>query len=262
MSPLDPSQPALWWPNIRALAEVCAYVYTGPQLLAAPCEKWIMDKHTDAHALVQWHRDHIIIAFRGSKDPQDYIQDGKFEMADLMQTAATFRRRRESAKVHQGFLQDFEALDEELLDAMRLPPRGLPIFITGHSLGGALAILCALEFERQHMPVRGVITFGQPRVGNKTFCSVYALTDNLAAKTIRVVNANDIVPRVPPLLNGYRHTGQLALLLPQGGWKFNPSLWARAIADELGLWLALKRGKEVLLSDHHIGNYQKAIQLL
>ncbi|RVW38708.1 hypothetical protein CK203_077483 [Vitis vinifera] len=52
------------------------------------------------------------------------------------------------------------------------------VYVTGHSLGGALATLLALELSSSQLAKRGVISvtmynFGSPRVGNKRFAEVY-----------------------------------------------------------------------------------------
>jgi hypothetical protein len=57
--------------------------------------------------------------------------------------------------------------------------------------------------------IRGVYTFGQPRVGDWQFASKYE--DHLGTKTFRFVNNNDVVARVPPAVLGFRHVGRMLL---------------------------------------------------
>lgn len=271
MLSLDATNKAFNWANAQALAEASAYVYTGPSLVPAPGEQWIFDRLTDAHALIQARGDAIVICFRGSKDAEDYIQDAKFEMTTLAYEEGDDL----PASVHKGFLEDFDALNADIIHALRSaitasPKPLLPIFVTGHSLGGGLAILCALELVRQGFNVAGVYTFGQPRVGNKEFCQLYDSSACPAAAvlkdvTFRVINQNDIVPRVPPLLNGYRHCGNCVFLFsdgwfaPRPPWQMNPSIARRAWSNVLGFWDGLKSWREILVTDHHIGNYEANI---
>jgi hypothetical protein len=77
------------------------------------------------------------------------------------------------------------------------------LWVTGHSLGGALAVIAAAEFEGV-FPVTGLHTFGQPRVGFSAFRDF--MNAHYAGRFFRFVNDDDIVPRVPP---GYSHVGTL-----------------------------------------------------
>jgi triacylglycerol lipase len=79
------------------------------------------------------------------------------------------------------------------------------IAICGHSLGAALAVLCAADMQAA-FPDRQVevILFGCPRVGNRNFCEHY---NRVVPNTLRVENGNDIVTKVPPKIFGYRHVG-------------------------------------------------------
>ena len=66
----------------------------------------------------------------------------------------------------------------------------LPLFITGHSLGGALALLATRLIAPD---VTGACyTFGAPRIGNYEFFRF------IKTPVYRVVNSADVVPRVPP----------------------------------------------------------------
>ena len=76
---------------------------------------------------------------------------------------------------------------------------GLPVFITGHSLGGALATLAAANLSGRSLAT--CYTFGAPRVGDKRF------SDCLRTPVYRVVNPLDTVPLVPGWWRGYRHAG-------------------------------------------------------
>lgn len=83
------------------------------------------------------------------------------------------------------------------------------VYVTGHSLGGALATLLALELSSSQLAKRGAISvtmynFGSPRVGNRKFAEVY---NEKVKDSWRVVNHRDIIPTVPRLM-GYCHVAQ------------------------------------------------------
>jgi hypothetical protein len=232
----------------------------------------------------------IIVAFKGSSNPVDFLQDAKFEMTRL-----NWPGLEPAVKVHTGFLEDFNAIKAESVNQVkqllgqtmgqRIDSRGalsasIPtrhsnysfepgVFITGHSLGGALAILCALEFCRELLPVSGVYTFGQPRAGNAAFANLFDATftpggSRLKDITFRVVNQNDIVPRTPGWLLGYRLCGN-EVFLPPGSvtnWELNPGLWGNACSDVLGLCDAWREQRDVLVSEHFLNAYARRMQLI
>jgi hypothetical protein len=262
MLPINPNVVLFNWKNARALAEMSAKAYLlGPWDSADPTPIVVQSRKTDAHAIVQLRNECIVVAFRGSCEPQDFIQDAKFEMVPLVIAGRI-------AMVHKGFREDFVSLEDDLIEAVQSVQRPsgqiqLPIFITGHSLGGALAVLFGLTFKWLKFNVAGAYTFGQPRVGDREFCNIYDgdLID-LKFVTYRVVNQNDIVPRVPPLLCRYRHCGHLIFMPPGGGWKMDPSLQALALADFIGFVGAAESLHDVLISEHAIENYRRRMMTL
>ena len=81
-----------------------------------------------------------------------------------------------------------------------------PLWITGHSLGGALALLAAWLFLRRMIPVHQIYTFGGPMIGNEL--AVAAFDREFAGKIFRYVNVPDPVPKLPTVslvANQYGH---------------------------------------------------------
>ena len=82
--------------------------------------------------------------------------------------------------------------------------RSTSIYVTGHGLGGAFAIIAALDIKDfLQQGVDYVYTFGQPRVGNDALATYYS--QNLP-NTYRVINNADLVPHLPPTTAGYLHS--------------------------------------------------------
>jgi hypothetical protein len=119
--------------------------------------------------------------------------------------------------LHTGFQKAVKSVLPDILTAMknRAAPTQ-PVFFTGHSLGGALAIIAASRVALEPSVKRVVVyTFGSPRTGGPDFFSDY--TPRLGDFTFRLVHGTDIVPTVPPtLLDVYRHVGQ-AVQCPSDG---------------------------------------------
>ena len=121
-----------------------------------------------------------ILAFRGTEASFGDIK------ADLN---ARFVYRGKQ-KIHNGFLKAFQVVESQIRSALRdLPDHKL--YITGHSLGGALAIVAAHEINSD--AIAACYTFGSPHVGNLEF------GEDIKAPIYRLVNAADLVPRVPPI---------------------------------------------------------------
>lgn len=78
------------------------------------------------------------------------------------------------------------------------------IVLTGHSLGGALALLAAAYIHSIYVNVDQLYTMGQPRVGNNNFAQFMT---NLIPNTFRIVNYADVVPRIPQSILGFKHSG-------------------------------------------------------
>jgi len=66
-----------------------------------------------------------------------------------------------------------------------------PLFLAGHSMGGALSVLTACRLARAGKPPVAVYTYGSPRVGDRAFCVGYNIP------TYRIVNRLDLVPEMP-----------------------------------------------------------------
>ncbi len=100
-----------------------------------------------------------------------------------------FHRGTNGAHVHAGFSGAFNSVKDEVQQAVTALS-GYSLYITGHSLGGALAIIAAKELESDH--TAACYTFGSPRVGSEEF------GEQIKTPVYRIVNAADGVPRVPP----------------------------------------------------------------
>jgi predicted lipase len=79
--------------------------------------------------------------------------------------------------------------------------------VTGHSLGGALAVFAAVDIKA-NIKTAGKVTlytYGQPRVGNEVFSDfIFSLLDK---SYVRVTHYDDTVAHVPPRISGFKHAG-------------------------------------------------------
>ncbi len=145
--------------------------------------------------------DETLIAFRGTDSFRDLIHDLMFLKRVLPEGGER------KIRVHSGFLDIYRK--SEVREKVRscVCSCGMRrVFVTGHSLGGALAILCALDLS--HGGDAGdvsCVVFGAPRVGNRAFAHAY---NSLVGDSLRIECGNDAVCKLPPALFGYRHGGR------------------------------------------------------
>jgi hypothetical protein len=103
------------------------------------------------------------------------------------------------------------------------------LFVTGHSLGGALAAVASMQLAEGGVRPRAVHTFGMPRPGNAAFAARYDAM--LGSCTYRLVHGDDMVPTVAPSFLGFRHVGRH--LSCRRGMRFDIGLMAAdATSDE------------------------------
>ena len=109
--------------------------------------------------------------------------------------------------IHQGFQKALDVVWDDVTGALK---QGQPIshlLVTGHSLGAALAALCASRLaDEQGIVADCVYAFGMPRVGTPDFAANY--NGKLGDRTYRLVHGDDIVPTVPPTKFGFCHVGR------------------------------------------------------
>ena len=79
------------------------------------------------------------------------------------------------ARFHKGFVDAIAEVWEPLAAAVEaeLKANDRPLWITGHSLGGALALLAAWLLKRRFVLVHEVCTFGAPMIGNRVACAAF-----------------------------------------------------------------------------------------
>ncbi|MGE5579360.1 MAG: lipase family protein [Bacillota bacterium] len=134
--------------------------------------------------------DAVLVVFRGTVTERDWVADAEFFQTDFPYGEG------QSLRTHTGFTRLYSSCRDEVMQALLDQPDTLTLLISGHSLGSALATLCATDAER-NTSFRDAIFygFGGPRVGNPAFARAFNKQDILA---VRVVNVHDVVPRLPP----------------------------------------------------------------
>ena len=170
-------------------------------------------------------------------------------------------------RVHSGFAEAVEQVWPEVRRILGNPSRSVPLWVTGHSLGGAMATLASVRLTSEGYKVRAVYTYGSPRVGDRFFRNSYSLAN------YRFVNDNDLVPHLP-FRWCYKHVGKLRLVDHEGGFTEEQAAWVakkRAFAGKAKRVQRAHRNSTGALhvfsdfdwlTDHHLDRYLGAIAKL
>ena len=173
----------------------------------------------NTQAFVGENDDAIVIAFRGSQSPTslDGVKDWlltnarNFLVVPEGRLGTDFAAAGVGARFHRGFMQALEEIWPLLFSRVdeAFGKRERPVWVTGHSLGGALALLCAWRMHRQFVSIEQVVTFGAPMIGNHL--AAEAFQREFPNRIFRYVDVGDLVPRLPMvslLSNDYDHCQQ------------------------------------------------------
>ncbi len=210
------------------------------------------------HGFVAVAGNVAIVAFRGTVSVGNALTDVE---------TALVRHQLFPGMIHWGFARAVDSVYPAVRVLLTALDSRLPIWVTGHSLGGAMASLVSLRLARDGFPVRAVYTYGSPRPGDRHFRDAYHLPN------YRFVNDNDLVPHLP-FRWCYRHVGLLKLLTPDGDLLEQESDWKDKKRDLVKRAKYVQRAHRTVadphlkltefdwLADHHLDGYLSGIARL
>jgi len=202
------------------------------------------DPGTDTQAILVENGDYAVLAFRGTEVSKK---------TDIMIDAKAFRVADIEGRVHSGFRSAFESVRKPI-ETYLVGMEDKPLYITGHSLGAALATVATQELETNPIiknRIAACYTFGSPRVGNTEY------DKNFKAPIYRMVNTTDVVTIVPLLAMGYVHIGDVRFL------SRNPGAATRRIpvfTRTLLFIVAMFRFFGPWVGDHAITEYRRKLE--
>lgn len=212
--------------SAKAKPKMKALGYTG--------HKFFENDGAQCHAV--WNKEEYVLAFRGTEPSE--LSDVLADLNAIPRGAMTH------GLVHSGFRNECDKLWADIVKHHN-NHKTKRMYITGHSLGAAMATIATSRFEEERK-VEQLTTFGSPRVGTRRFIK------NISTTHLRYVNNNDIVTKVPLFIMGYKHHGALQYINFYGnvrkmtGWQL--------LKDR---WRGWRSGFLDGAADHGMNNYTK-----
>jgi len=190
-------------------------------------------------ALVLSRPSILIIAFRGTDDYKDWLTN-----VNILPCTTPW------GNVHSGFWSATETVWPEIREALSELREGeQTLWLTGHSLGAAMAVLASVKLAaEERLEVAGIYTFGQPRIGTVSFRNAY--DQQLRNKLFRFETPRDEVPNQP---GGYFTVGTLKYLDRYGKLQTDRKFWWK-FRDQL------RRDSLGLLGEHSMLEYLRIVE--
>lgn len=180
--------------------------------------------------------EQVFVTFRGSESRTDWFTNVKFRQ----QVYPYGDESCTDVRFHRGFMAAYFCVRDRLTEVVKQYPQS-ELILTGHSLGGAIATIAALDLQynitSQTQQSLVLYTFGAPRVGNQAFVKSF---NQRVTNSHRYYYGRDVVPQLPRVWQGYRHVPTPHALGPRLTW----NVFSRRVKD------------------HSIQNYVGALQAL
>jgi len=144
----------------------------------------ISNVNTDCQCYIDFSDINVFITFRGTTSLDDWKHDVDTRTVNP----------KDNIRIHKGFYDQYMSVKNQIYGAIRNIYIA-NIYISGHSLGGALAYVCAVDIHlATKNPNINVLTIGSPRPGNKDFANYF----NINIKhSVRYKNKGDIITKMP-----------------------------------------------------------------
>jgi hypothetical protein len=204
-------------------------------------------KETDTQAfLAKSQEGYAVLAFRGTEVSK--WEDVKIDI-EARQISVL------EGRIHSGFQLAYESVEKQI-DATLQELRNIPLYITGHSLGAALATVATQRLQRNPWvadKIAACYTFGSPRVGDQHYDIEFK------APVYRVVNTTDVVTVIPLLAMGYVHIGDVRYLgRKDGDFRRGIPVLGRGYL----FLLTMFRLFGPVIGDHSIAEYRRKLEAI
>ncbi len=267
------------WTHGHYLARACELAYRDaePGAAAYLAELNLQSRLISRDNTQVWvceNANSIVLAFRGSQSPtsidgfKDWLLTNarNFLVLPEGEIGTDFAAAGVGARFHRGFMGALAEIWDPLLAGVEqaLQRGQRPVWVTGHSLGGAIALLAAWRLHRHFVPVHEICTFGAPMTGNAAAAEAYHR--EFPGKIVRYVDYSDMVPKLPTmslLSNQYGHVQREVVVGTEAGAGRSAEATMSLAADQHpegdmsevvadNLWHELNSGISAHLMDNYI----------
>jgi len=140
----------------------------------------------------------VVIAIRGTEGIQEWINDAHFLLVTCPFLAGAGNTEDGFTAMYNSLRTGDAAGSPTVVNALATLPFPQPVnsvTICGHSLGGALVTLLALDLAANtNFKNPTVYSYGSPRTGDPLFTSTY---NQVVKNSFRIANRLDLVPKLP-----------------------------------------------------------------
>ena len=201
--------------SITRFAELAAISYMPPTVIESELSK--KEVRLKQQEVIQGLEIHYFIVEDKKRGAETIVIRGTSNLENAL-TNIDFKLTTDSKsglKLHSGFAHAAQAIYPNITTHLN---KKRAIYVTGHSLGGAIAQIIAIYLQQDGYRLAEVITFGQPKVANFSAAQSYS-----TLPLIRVVTPRDVIPLIPPVdiveINRpdiYWHMGEAIILAGKG----------------------------------------------
>jgi len=223
------------WRSVLHLAEHAVAVYepdsTHARIVRAAGYRSAFITRGGAQVALCWSKDAVVIACRGSSEGKDWRDNAASIWRNQWRPVLP-----KGVRVGRGFRRQVDSILDPLVERLKLEccgpdtPGGHehpPIFVVGHSLGGAMVPLVVAGLDHYGFEVEHAAMFSAPRVGSRRWRDWY--DTNFEEKTRSYVNVSggqtDLVTRIPRRIWGFRHVGERVILDDDGDTLYGDKEW-------------------------------------
>jgi triacylglycerol lipase len=212
--------------NSLACARASLLAYSDDAMVTATASDWGFDSakpftKDSNYVIVLCNREIILVAFRGTDRLNDWLTN-----------LNVLYKRSSLGFVHRGFMKAVASFWPDLTHhILEIRNNDQRIWSTGHSLGGALALLASIKaYFENGLPIAGLYTFGQPRVGTVSFSLEFA--KHCPYRLYRFINHTDAVSDAP-IITLLEHVGEVRYFDTAGALYEGEPPWRVSVADHM-----------------------------